>query len=291
MEWFAKSWKRFGSPFVLAATLLASRPILGNPLPSERPSPATATPTTLSFAGRELPPEFQRLATALVRENLPEEHHDTRHWGMTDQRWNGLHLRLDGLEVRTKRKWKTVPHGTWKRYLVRPIDPETTLQVHLSPARQLPDGRSAVTVQLEGQIHGLTQWVQWNKGVRLWSVTAEGDATVRITLECNLDVQLDLKRLPPDLVLSPEVSDVRVELTEFKLQRLGSFDGPLIEELGNMLHQIVQEKLDEKRPSLVAKMNRQIVKHADDLRISPQQTWQTHITPWLKSPGGSVEAK
>lgn len=288
-------WTRKHSAFRWHPVLLAllfggfcgSSKALGTPPAGPVPS-KTASP--LSFAGRELPTEFQRLATALVRENLPEEHHDTRRWGMTDQRWNGLHMRLDGLEVRTKRKWKTVPHGTWKRYTVRPIDPEKTLHVRLSPARQLPDGRSAVTVQLEGQIHGLAQWVQWNKGIRLWSVTAEGDATVRITLDCNLDVQLDLKRLPPDLVLHPEVSDVRVELMEFKLQRIGELEGPLVEELGEMLHAVVQEKLDEKRPSLVAKMNRQIAKHADDLRVSPQQSWQTHVTPWLKSGQGSVEA-
>lgn len=234
--------------------------------------PALQPPAAVSF--QQIPPGIQKLATNVVLENLPDTYEDNRDWGGTRERFDGLHVRLDGWQVRTKRKRKTVNHGTWKRYQITPIDPQQHLSVQISPIATLPDGRAAFTVELSSKLHSVAQLAEWNRGVKIMSVTLDADADVRIQLDCRLDVQLDGGRFPPDIVLKPEVTNARIRLRDLHVNRISHFDGPVVRELGDGLRRIVQSKINDKQAKLTEKINRQIAKHEDDLRISLHDAWK-----------------
>lgn len=235
----------------------------------------------------ELPAQLQRFATRLLRDNLPEEYHDTRHWGQQRDCLSGLDIRFEDGRLETHRRYRPMNHGTWKRYQIRPIDPDQTLRVHIGPARPQPDGRSAFTLELDARLHGLAQWVEWRHGVRLGSVTAEGDARVRLRLDCLLGMQWDASQLPPELLLKPEVTRADFQLADFDLQRIGPLEGPVVHELGKVLRDLAQWQLDQKRAALTARLNRQIARHQDDLRLSA--LGQLPILP--KLPAARPEAK
>ena len=217
---------------------------------------------------RNAPDGLQQLATDIVLENLPETHDDRRKWGMTRARFDGLHVRMDGFQIRTKRKRKEVNHGTWKRYKITQINPDENLKVKISPARTMPDGRAAFEVELSARINSMARLSEWNRGIRLVSVSVDADTDVKIVIDCRLDVQLDPTRLPPDVILKPEVVNADIEISKFRINRISHMEGALARELSRGLQKLLEKKIDEKRPKLVKKINRQIKKHEDDLRIS-----------------------
>jgi hypothetical protein len=247
-------------------------PAASTATPSARNWSALQPPATVSL--NEIPPGMQQLATAVVLENLPETYEDTDDWGGTRERFDGLKVRLDGAQVRTKRKRKTVNHGTWKRYQITQIAPQENLRVEISPIATLDDGRAAFTVELATKLNAVAQLTEWNNGVRLLSMTIDADADIRIQLACQLDIQLDPGRFPPDLVLKPEVTEAKIRLADLHVNRLSHFDGPVVRELGDGLRSVVQARIREKQPKLTEKINRQIARHQDDLRISLHDAWK-----------------
>src|SRR5688572_26507402 len=78
--------------------------------------------------------------TEMSRHFLPLDYEDTRHWGKTKRVWDGLHVRREGLEIKTHRRWKDANHGTWTKYSVRAIDPQEKLQVTVANIRRLENG-------------------------------------------------------------------------------------------------------------------------------------------------------
>jgi len=274
----------FLAMLVIGSSRLAAQPPSSSPKPPPNTSPQSRLNTLLRHGSSrdiprtEVPNGLQRLATAIVLDNLPEQYVDDDDWGETRQRWDGLHMRLDGLEVRTKRRWKTVNHGTWKRLEITQIDPQQNFHVRLGVPQSQPDGRTTFDLSLKSKVNTIARLVQWNRGVRLLSVTLDADAEVEITAQCCLDIQMDPTRFPPDLILKPEVTGANVRLKHVRINRISHFDGPVVRELSSGLKRLLREKIDEKRPQMVTKINRQIKRHEDDLRFSMNDTWQTYWT-------------
>jgi len=216
----------------------------------------------------DTPAGLQRLATAILLENLPETYEDDRKWGMTKRRWDGLKVRADGLKIRTKRRWKEVNHGTWKRFKITQIDPQENFDFAVGQTRTLEDGRVQFPVRLTSKINAYARLSRWNRGIRVASVSLDADARVTVVALCRLDVDLDPSKFPPDVILQPEIVDADIQISRFDVNRISHFDGPIARELGGNLKQVLEQKIEEKRPKLVQRINRQIVKHEDDLRLS-----------------------
>ena len=87
-------------------------------------------------------------------------------------------------------------------------------------------------------------------------------------LTCDLALKLDAKKLPPDVIVDPEVIRADLELLEFRLRNLSRFDGPIVKQLGKGVREIVEDQVVKKRDKLVSKINRQIDKNRDKLRLS-----------------------
>ncbi len=118
------------------------------------------------------------------------------------------------------------------------------------------------------------------------SVTLDADARVRLVLTCRLDIDLDATRLPPDVVVKPEVIDADLQVSDFRVNRISHFDGPIVRELGDGLEKILVKQIEQRRPELAARINRQIARHQDKLRISLRDTFQQK---WQAFVGTSAE--
>ena len=118
--------------FVAAATLETAE--LANPAASAADSVENIDARLVSVLKRKLPGEttvmkldrvpewLQTLTQRIVRDNIPHKYVRDKDWGKTAERWDGIQIRRKGpLRLTTKRKWKEVKHGTWKRYEIRQI--------------------------------------------------------------------------------------------------------------------------------------------------------------------------
>lgn len=217
----------------------------------------------------DAPEWFQNFIQRIVRDNVPNKYVQEKDWGKTDQRWDGLKIRRKGpLGLTTKRRWKEVNHGKWKRYEISQINPNENLLMRIENVHDAGKGRVAFEVSLASKVHAHGRFAQWAKGVQLYNVSADADADIRMRLWCRVGTRLDVAKFPPDVILVPEVTRANMNVTEFQLQSVSKLDGPVVKQLGKSIHKVLVDKIEEKREQLPAKINRQIAKNEDKLRLS-----------------------
>ena len=213
-------------------------------------------------------PSARNLLTLIVREVLPEEHIDDRKWGMTTQRWDGLKVKMDGLQIKTKRRWKEVNHGTWRRYHLSLVDPDEYFRVHLVEAQRTAPGTCDCLVRIQARLDLYGRIQEWNRGIRLASLSAEATADLEVDARLQVATSLDMGHFPPDVLIVPRVEELNIRLKDLRLHRLSKAHGPVVDEIGDALEKVARRRLTQKKEKLTAKINSKLEKKQDDLRIS-----------------------
>jgi hypothetical protein len=210
---------------------------------------------------------FDDLVLQLVQDAVPREYEDRQRWGRTIEVVSGLDVRRDGLELRTKRRRKKVPHGRWQMYRVELRDPHRDLDIHLKNPRESERGM-VFDLEATARLHTFARHAHWRYGVQLFSVSAEADARVWLRATCEVALQLDPKHLPPDVLVVPRVREAEIRLLELDLQRLSHLRGDLAQEIGRGLRRILNDTLAKRQEELTQRMNQQLEKRQDKFRLS-----------------------
>jgi hypothetical protein len=199
---------------------------------------------------------------------LPEQIEETDDWGGETRIQSGLKVRMDGLQVRTNRRWKSVNHGMWKRVVVKLVDPDTTFRLSVFQVDEEPDQppRRLITAAARVRVTGQVQ--QWNYGVMLWSVTAEALADVSFQTEFVVDQTVQQTDKGISLRLVPEVRNSKVQLDGFSLRRVSHLKGSAIRGVGDMFEPLLVRRLRRENKSLDQTINDQLKKEADRLEMS-----------------------
>lgn len=243
------------------------------------PSPPGTSRTERSGGNAQITPEpapakyvpseaLQTWLTQFVYERIPHEFEDKRKWGMTTHVWDGLHVSHDGLQVKTKRRRKEVNDGTWKMYRAELLNPEQEFHVRLENLHDAGKGRAGFDLVITARVHAFGRMTKYVKGVQLVSLSANADATVQLRLRCLLGLKLDSSHLLPDVILAPEVTDAELTLVRFHLQDVSDVGGSLAKELGRGVKNVLDDKIHDERRRLTDRINREIDKNRDKLRVS-----------------------
>jgi len=268
MNFSSGSFRRAAIVLATAVLLLAlPRICAAQPTASAAPATGEASP---SAAPQESvgPSKFDRLVTGIVLDNLPKEIVEDKDWGKSKRVWDGVRMEWVGSRLETERRWKTVNHGTWKKYEIRLIDPEQRFQVQVDNLQPLEGGRVGFDAQVDAALDVSGRIAQWERGVQLFSLGAEATAVVRLRIGCSMAMKLDPTRFPPDVRFQPQVESADLRLVHFRLRRISQASGPVIRELGSAVKDFAESKIADRRDQLVKRVNRQIEKHQDDLRLS-----------------------
>ena len=215
-------------------------------------------------------PELNKIFTNIVLEHLPHQYMQDKKWGAQSKRWAGVRLRRDDDDgkLETKRRYKMVNHGTWQKYSAELVDPDDQFSVELSNVSRNRKGATTFDVGFDANLKLDARQAKWVKGVQLYSVGAEGKATIRLAVSCQLDVSLDLSQFPPDIVMSPEITKAKIDVKEFKLDRVGKVGGEVAQQVSRLAKKELESKINEKEKKLVKKLNDKIEKNRDKLRLS-----------------------
>ena len=89
-------------------------------------------------------------------------------------------------------------------------------------------------------------------------------------MRCDLGLKLDPTRLPPDVILDPVVREAELRLVDFRLDRVSQVGGSVARELGEQARDLVDRELAKQNARLPEKINRQIGKSRERLRLSAQ---------------------
>lgn len=253
------------------------------PIPDdERPvNPKLALPNSLA----EVPlpvsaDERQELSTWvrwLVLRNLPPSFEDNRKWGREKEVVNGIQFRREGWKIETKRKRKTVKHGTWSRYFIEFVDPVANLQVNIQKMEFSKSGPIRIATQVIAPLKLFGRVSEWSRDVQWISLSANAEATIELIVACDIHVIVNPLKIPPDVEFRPVVTNATVALQDFEVHNISQLHGPLAELLGKGIREVLDHRLEDYREKLVVKMNSEITKQKGKLKLSLQDWMQTSV--------------
>ncbi len=253
------------------------------PIPDdERPvDPKLVLPNSLAEVPLPVSPdERQELSTWvrwLVLRNLPPSFEDNRKWGREKEVVTGFHFRRDGWKIETKRKRKTVRHGTWSRYYIEFVDPTANLQVNIQKMEFPKSGPIRIATQVIAPLKLFGRVSEWRRDVQLISLSTNANATIELNVECDIHVVVNPLKIPPDVEFRPVVTNATVALQDFEVRNISQLHGPLAELLGRGIREVLDNRLEDYREKLVVKMNSEIAKQKGKLKLSLQDWMQTSV--------------
>jgi hypothetical protein len=208
------------------------------------------------------------LISSIVIDNLPDKYEDKRHWGMKKEVWRGVRLSGKPFELKMNSRKREVNHGTWRMYQITLVEPDRWFRTRLANVGGTGAGQLGFDVIINARIHCFARLSQWESGVQLISLSTEAEADVRLRLRCEAGVRFDFANILPAATIEPKVTAADLRLIRFRVLRISRLDGPLAHELGKGLRGVLENKIESKRHKMVAKINRQIDKNKDKLRLS-----------------------
>jgi hypothetical protein len=230
----------------------------------------------------EMPAELKEFIELLLKESLPKVYEDEDGWGDTKEVFNGWDFDTANGKLKTKRKWKSVPQGTWKKYRLELVDPDDQLEIEIYPATRNPDSSIQWGILVIARIQSVIQIQEWQRGIRLWSTTWEGESSLKMAWSGRLTTDLDVEHFPPDLILKPQVELVQLELDDFDLVRVSQADGPAVKSLGEAFEGVFRDIVRDQGKKIVEKANNWIAKHPEKSRVSVhdaiRDTWKEMLS-------------
>jgi hypothetical protein len=203
----------------------------------------------------------------LVLKNLPPTYEDNRKWGLQKSVYDGFRFRREGIKLETERKYKNVKHGTWSRYFLEFDDPERRLKLDVKRFETTVD-RMRIDVEIEAPLHAFGRMSQWQRDIQMISLSMNADVMVRLTVESEVAIRINPLVFPPVIQLEPVVKKATVALTQFEVHRISQLHGPLAEQLGKGIRGVVDDRLADYSDKLIVKMNQQLEKQKDKLKLS-----------------------
>jgi len=102
--------------------------------------------------------------------------------------------------------------------------------------------------------------------VHLIALEFVGDAAIDLELDCEVGMKFQTTDGSAGMALDPRVTDARLDITAFHLDRISNANGPLVRELGEEIPGWIEDEL--RGPKFIAKLNRAIDKKRDRLELS-----------------------
>lgn len=198
----------------------------------------------------------------LIEDAIPEHYDKQKDWGKTKNITVGLDL--DGGKLR--RRKKPVNHGVWKHYQAWLVDPDQNLSVSIDNLRTLDGGRAGFTLTLSAKLDLWARAKIYEYGVHVIALEATGQTAFDLALDCEVGVEMKTTDGKSRVAIDPTVTNARLALREFRLDRISDAHGPLVAELGEGVKDLIEDGLQG--PKLTAKLNRAIDKKRDRLEFS-----------------------
>lgn len=212
---------------------------------------------------------LSNLVETIVREAIPREFEDDKHWGKRKKVVNGLDIETKRGLPRISKRERAVRHGFWRRYIVTLLDPQETLHLRIDNLRSPANGEFRWDLHVSTRTNVEARFEHWNLGVKLLNGSMDADATLHVHAACSLKIGLetDEDTSSPVIVLSPTVHAIDLALPDLDVNKFGKAQGPVVREIGSGLEDIIEELLQTQEKSIRKKAQKTINKHADDLRI------------------------
>jgi hypothetical protein len=209
---------------------------------------------------------FQDLVRQEILDGLKSEYQSQHHWGQQTEK-KEMTVRGKWFEPRLEKTDKEVNDGLWQRFVTTLVEPDQNLQTRVEEIRTTADG-VAFSLLAQAKVSGRGQFERWRKGIKLFDVSTDADATVKAHIECVVAIRREPGRLVDDVVLDPQVTAIELELLDLDLKRIGKLGHDVSRELGDALRPTIADELVRREPKIVERANVSLHRHPERLRFS-----------------------
>ncbi len=193
----------------------------------------------------------------LVLQQLPATYVDDRKWKLT-QEIKTLIPRSEPVNVN---------HGTWRKYELRPVDPENTLAIRLTEMRNEADGRLRFSLECDVNLEVTARQARWGRGVQLYSIRVDASTQATLKLECSLGLKFDFQGAPA-IVLDPHVLSSEITWHELRIHRISKVGGEIAQQATRATEKWLNEHASENHEKIVTAINTQLHKKPEKLRVA-----------------------
>lgn len=198
--------------------------------------------------------EFSKLIHGVVVKQTPKEYEHRDGWGATIP--HPGRLPFPNLRTYLKDGDRIVlPHGAWKKVKLK-LDPNKDIRINVKEFKPIDAKSYRVVLDADIDVQADGEWQQWQKGLMLIGVGVETDAFVRLSVGSDVGFALNFKKIPPEVALSPKITDLSIELTDIRGR-----NGPILsdEKLKNDIKGLLRGAVKSYEPQLKELANRAIV--------------------------------
>jgi hypothetical protein len=192
--------------------------------------PPKGDPPTKDYA------DLSKLIHKMVVKQVPREHEEKFDWFKSIPIPPRLAApNLPRTYVKTGDK-KELAHGNWKRIVVRLDNPDKDLKIKVKEFAKQDKGGYRVVIDAEATVRCDGEMKQWLRGLLLLQLDGKADATITSSMVCDVDVKINLKKFPPEVLVDPKILEMTLDLKNFNLTQVGgSLEGEKIRQIGNDL--------------------------------------------------------
>lgn len=239
------------------------------PTVSSSQTAQTTVPPGMTAAPAEQPftPEATQFVKGMVLLLLPQTYSDDDDWGSEKRIQSGLNVDLDGLKLKTSRRWKNVNHGTWQRVDATLVDPREHFDLQISILPKQERGLSRYRIRAKLRIRATVRQQQWSYGAKLYSLSADVVADVRLTADLQFRSQLVQTDGDSKLRVLPHIETLRAQLDSLSLRRISHAKGAAVREFGKAVEALVKRGIDRKNVQLAARTNARIQKKPERFEV------------------------
>lgn len=229
-------------------------------IPDQHVQPSSNDPnedlqTLRSLLEKDQGASINQQLTELGLKYLPPNYDDEKKWGKSKE-FKTLIPRSDPLVLN---------HGTWRKYHVVPVNPQDHFRIRLNNLRN-EKGKVHFTLECDCRLQLEARQAKWVRGVQLYSVNAEADADVTLALDCQLKIGFDWKT-EPVMVIEPKIENADITIHQFRIHRVSKVGGEFAQQVTRAARDWLDDHEEKNEAKLVDKINRQIEKKKDRLRI------------------------
>jgi len=209
--------------------------------------------------------EFSKLVHGIVVKQMPKQFEDASGWGQRIEVPLNLPLAKRRTIFKVGDRFEA-PHGTWRRFVGKVEEPDKNLKIVVKDFKKLNDSAYRVVVDVDAIVMVDAEFQQWQKGLLLIGGKGVVDANVTAAVVCDVGVAINFKEFPPEVKLEPKVTELGLNLVEFKVRGGPILPGETGDSIRNELKNLIRSAMKSAEPAVKDHVNQAIAQSLKESR-------------------------
>lgn len=221
-------------------------------VPARADAPAVPPGAELSAALRNL-----------LLKNLPEPLYEAqKDWGRT----------VTEKVIKLPRRQIVIRHGPkndghWRKIRVNAMNPRDNLTFELRELASAAAGKLTFRLHAGLPARVVASQEHWESGLRLYDVSVQARARLRVTLDCEASTRVEFQGFAPDFVATMKVTRAETGFDDLVCEHVGGVGGEAAEIIGDVARGVLKRWKPDFEQRLLEQANQAILKAGQEKEV------------------------